>query len=659
MTRDALVKRFGAAIGNAVPLNYIPSHHKDGGGSNVWNSGNPTDEPKADLIKQAVVYELWEKSEKKVYWLNPDTVKPLDVRSDPYSFADFFPCPKPMFATNTTGNLCPVPDYCEYQDQANELDRVTQRLAMLTQACKVVGVYDAEQLSIQRMLTEGIENQLIPVDTWAAFAEKGGIKGVVDWLPLDKVIEVITQLTAIKGQMIQDIYQITGISDIIRGASSPNATATEQRIKAQYASIRLDDMKSVVAQFITDTLRLMAHLAVKFFPPEILIAQSTIMQSVDGMKMLADAQKAMQAQAPAPQPMPPMPPPGPPPGAPPMPGPPGAPPGPMPPPGPGAPPPMPGPPAGGMPPVAPPPAPPAPDMIVLQAVQLLKSDDIGYRVDVEASSLIEPDEIDEREARGTFMTAVTQFLQQAVPAVQAQPESAPMFKALLLWSVRGFRVGRDIEGMIDAGLDAMANPAPKPPPPDPARDLIMAKLEATKQQMQLDAQDAAAKQQRDMAAASAETAEKLRQMQEKHAADMQAFRDMTAAEVKAILIKAGVQAEVTQQQAEAKAEALATTTAAKIETNREEDLAGVTRDEEQHLQNLQHKDDDHQQGLSQAQEKETRGMIAKEDEHLQKLEQGGEQHQQGLSQQEEAAKATLKQQDAAAKAALKNKPKKE
>ena len=98
-----------------------------------------------------------------------------------------------IFATNTTGNLTPVPDYVEYQDQAQELDMVVQRLAMLTRACKVVGVYDASQEGVQRMLTEGIENQLIPVDTWAAFAEKGGIKGVVDFFPLDKVIEVITQ----------------------------------------------------------------------------------------------------------------------------------------------------------------------------------------------------------------------------------------------------------------------------------------------------------------------------------------------------------------------------------------------------------------------------------------------------------------------------------
>jgi len=664
MTRDALVKRFGAERGKAVPLNYIPSHHKDGGGNNVWNSSNPTDEPKADLIKQAVVFELWEKAEKKVYWLNPDTVKPLDVRDDPYGFPDFFPCPKPMFATNTTGNLCPVPDYCEYQDQAQELDAVTNRLSMLTKACKVIGVYDAEQMSLQRMLTEGIENQLIPVDTWAAFAEKGGIKGTVDWLPLDKVIEVITQLTAIKEQMIQDIYQITGISDIIRGASSQNTTATESRIKAQYASIRLDDMKSIVAQFITDTMRLMAHLAIKFFPPEILIAQSTVMQSVDGQKMLKEAQAAMQAQQQAMQPQ--MPPPGPP-GAPPQ-GMTGPPPGP---------PPMPGPPMGGLPPAGPPPGatgmappppgpampppmappppapPPPPEMIVMNAIQLLKSDDIGYRVDVEASSLIEPDEIDEREARGTFMTALTQFLQQMIPAVQASPESAPMFKAMLMWNVRGFRIGRDLEGMIESGLDAMANPAPKPPPPDPAKDLIMAKIQATQQRMADDAKAAQEDGARKLQEAQLSFQEEMRQQQEKSAAELQAFKDKTQAEVQAILMKAGVQGQVALKAAEAKAEVAAGDAANKIATDDVMNEASAAREEDAHLRSMSREDEAHQVGLArdaaageQALGRDAaageQAMALRQAEALQGMAQGDEQHTQTLAQQEQAAKAALK-----------------
>jgi hypothetical protein len=134
------------------------------------------------------------------------------------------------------------------------------------------------------------------VDTWAAFAEKGGIKGVVDFMPIDKVMEVIQQLTQARASLIQDIYQITGISDIVRGASDPGDTATAQRIKAQFASARLNDMKSEMARFVADTLALVGHVMLEFFKDETLIAQSAIMQTPDGQKAIADAQKAMQQQ---------------------------------------------------------------------------------------------------------------------------------------------------------------------------------------------------------------------------------------------------------------------------------------------------------------------------------------------------------------------------
>ena len=293
----------------------------------------------------------------------------------------------------------------------------------------------------------------------------------------------------------------------------------------------------------------------------------------------------------------------------------------------------------------------------MQAIQLLKSDEVGYRIDVEASSLIEPDEIDEREARGTFMTAVTQFLQQAVPAVQASPEAAPLFKGLLLWSVRGFRVGRDIEGLIEAGMDAMANPAPKPPPPDPARDLIMAKLEATKQQMQIDGMEAQAKQQRDMEAHTAEMNEKLRQMQEKHTLELKAFQDKSQAEVEAILIKAGVQSQVIRQAAVDRAEAAGVEAASQVQRDDIMDSAQSARDHETHLQSLSHAEDKALQGLTAAEAKAMQDIDQTDASNAQSLEQAAEQNLQGLAQADESHQQTLEQQEEAAKAALKNKPK--
>ena len=163
------------------------------------------------------------------------------------------------------------------QDQYTELDVINNRISMLIQACKVIGVYDKSAIGVSRMLTEGYDNQLIPVDNWAMFAEKGGLKGQIDWLPLESVVTSLRELNgareAIKGQ----IYELTGIADIVRGASKASETLGAQQIKAQFASVRIKKLQDEVARFAGDIMRIKAELMVGHFAPEVLIQKSNIL----------------------------------------------------------------------------------------------------------------------------------------------------------------------------------------------------------------------------------------------------------------------------------------------------------------------------------------------------------------------------------------------
>lgn len=145
----------------------------------------------------------------------------------------------------------------------------------------MVGVYDKGAKGIQDMLTNGNENKLIPVDNWAAFSEKGGVKGTVEWIPLDQVVLALEKLNiareAIKGQ----IYELTGIADIVRGATKASETLGAQQIKAQFASIRIKKLQDEVARFASDIMRLKAEIMVKHFDPEVLMKKSNIMATGD------------------------------------------------------------------------------------------------------------------------------------------------------------------------------------------------------------------------------------------------------------------------------------------------------------------------------------------------------------------------------------------
>jgi hypothetical protein len=273
MSKEEVVKRFGEEFKD-INLTHIPQGLDD-----MLKSGfNKAD---AEAMKKAEIWEIWDKSSECVYWVAEGEDKLLDHKYNPYGLDNFWPLPRPLFATQTTDTLVPVPDYVLYQDQADEIDKLTNRIALLIEALKVVGVYDASQAGIQRMLTEGFDNQLIPVDSWAAFSEKGGVKGTIDFLPLDQTVMALQQCYQAREQAKQVVYDVTGLSDIIRGSSVASETATAQQIKGQYASMRLKRMQMDVAVFASELLRIKAQLMCDLYSPENLIQMSGIMGTDD------------------------------------------------------------------------------------------------------------------------------------------------------------------------------------------------------------------------------------------------------------------------------------------------------------------------------------------------------------------------------------------
>ena len=283
MTKDQLEARFGEEIARIVPL------------GNRTSSDNVNDQSvKHDPWSKAEVFEIWCKENKKVYWYARGADVILDVKDDPLGLDNFFPCPKPIAANLTSSNFMPRADYIFAQDQFNELDEINTRITWLTRAAKVVGVYDKSADGIQRMFSQGSENQLIPVDNWALFAEKGGIKGQVDWAPIEQVVNAINQLRQYRQDKVMQIYEVLGISDVMRGSSKASETATAQQIKAQFGSTRVQLMQFYIADWISQALRIKAEIICKHWQPETIIRRSNIERTPDaplamqGIQLLKD-----------------------------------------------------------------------------------------------------------------------------------------------------------------------------------------------------------------------------------------------------------------------------------------------------------------------------------------------------------------------------------
>ena len=265
LTRKQLTKRFGAAKAKLCALDHR---------TQKVDQNQPL--LTMDVFKKAVVWEIWDREERKVHWYAPGFPNDLlDTRDDFLHLTTFEPCPEPMFANITTTSVVPRPDYYMIQDQYTELNQVNARISRLVEACKVVGIYDQSAKAVGSIFS-GNENTMVPVPDWGQFSEKGGMKGAVDWIPLEMIVVALQRLNEAREVIKGQIYELTGIADIVRGDSKASETLGAQKIKAQFASIRIKKLQSEVARFASDILRIKAEMSVKHYTPDTLIRKSGI-----------------------------------------------------------------------------------------------------------------------------------------------------------------------------------------------------------------------------------------------------------------------------------------------------------------------------------------------------------------------------------------------
>ena len=398
MTKESMAERFGEKEAKKIPLDC---------GAKTLNSYNQTSKE----YNRAKICELWDKESGKVYWFSKNSRNIIDEREDPLGLEGFFPCSIPLYSTLTSDSLIPIPDYVLYQDQATELDIISDRIDGLIKALRVRGVYDASQPALQRLLTEGDNNTLIPVDKWMAFSEKGGLQGSIQLLPLEVIAQTLINLYAAHKNVTGQIYEITGISDIIRGQTSASETATAQQIKGQYAGLRLRSLQEEVALFASSIIKLKAQIICKHFQPDTILNYAAASQMSDADKQL-----------------------------------------------------------------------------IPQALELLENPLYNFRIDIEADSLVQIDENQNKQDRIEFIAAFGGFITQAMPVVQSVPELAPMIIEIMKFGVGGFKQAKSIEGTINSAMEQLkANQQqPKEPQPDPEQMKLQAHTQIEQAKMQLE-----------------------------------------------------------------------------------------------------------------------------------------------------------------------------
>ena len=260
LSRQDLIDYYGTK-GEQIPLTYRQSQMSD-----------YQDNPEPDM---AEVYEIWDKRSGKQLFCATSFNEILEEIDDPYNLEGFWPMPEPLYSISTSDTTLPVPEIFIYEDQLFELDLITQRIAALTEALKRRGVYDASFQELVR-LADANDNEFIPVENFAMLQAGGGLSNVMQEAPLDNLIRAITALYQSRQIVIDTIYEITGISDIMRGTSASRETATAQRIKGQFGAMRLTNRQRSIEKFLDKIMTLKAELLVENLEPSLLERMTAI-----------------------------------------------------------------------------------------------------------------------------------------------------------------------------------------------------------------------------------------------------------------------------------------------------------------------------------------------------------------------------------------------
>jgi hypothetical protein len=436
-------------------------------------------QPPPDLFRRATVWEVWDKEKRRVLFVAqawPDA--PLKVMDDPLGLGDFFPIPKPIYAIESPDDLTPVEPYRLYRDLAEELDIITRRITALVSAMKWRGAYIdpniGDFLSKFRDLKDG---EITPLENPAQMLNGGGGLDKAFWfMPIEQCAAVIDRLYAAREQVKQSIYEVTGIADIVRGATKATETATAQQIKSQWGNLRIQHLQAEVARFARDLLRIEAEIMAEKFAPETLLA-------VAGMELPTEAEVMAQVTQQMAQMQPPQ---------------------------------QPGPAEQ---------AKMAQTATMESVIRLLRDDaQRRFRIDIETDSTIRADVQRQQENITGFVQGFGGFIQAIGPAVQSQALPMKVAAEMIKSFSRAFKLGRSVEDALDE------MPTEQPPQADPAAaaakaEEVKQQAETQRQQMKMQAEGQAQAGEMQVRAAEAQAtqqSEAAKLQAEGYAAQMQA-----------------------------------------------------------------------------------------------------------------------------------------
>lgn len=247
------------------------------------------------------VWEYWDLYAKETKWFidgagdfitpkNYSLPEEFEQEEQPnglYDLDKFFPCPQPCIINAPSDEFWPVPEYYQLVDIFEDVHSIFSRMVQVTKAIRTRLLFDNNVEGLEAALKELSEAEAIGVPNLAqALTSAGGsLENVVQYIPVEALINGLNQLYIALENRLNTIYKLSGTSDLLQGfvTDTTDRTFGERQMQEKYALNQQAEPSKKFQDFVRDCYQLVTEMALKNFKDETL-ARYIMPQTLDADK---------------------------------------------------------------------------------------------------------------------------------------------------------------------------------------------------------------------------------------------------------------------------------------------------------------------------------------------------------------------------------------
>jgi hypothetical protein len=261
LDKKGLNKRFGPEVAEKTSFTY-PTTEDD-----VWKGDNAV-----QLEQRAIIWEIWDKKSKRVFFVSPGNPDILEENPAPYNLAGFFPTPEPLRLIVDPNTMIPNPEFDIYEKEAQDLSVAAERRSMILKSIRARCFVPSTYVEDVDKMNDAGDAAYVPLTTNDGIISEGqGIENIFLYEPIDQRASVLEKLASEMEALTSTIFDITGRSDAMNdagtqpGSGGEAETATRTIMKGKFGSLRLQKKQELFNDYINEIYKICSELICEMY----------------------------------------------------------------------------------------------------------------------------------------------------------------------------------------------------------------------------------------------------------------------------------------------------------------------------------------------------------------------------------------------------------